>query len=303
MHRYREGFHRPELAPRAALSFDAVFVPGLRREDVPRARSVEEPILLDGVRARIDRDLDTNQTRLERERLALALAVGAAERRIFFSYPRIDLDQVRPRVPSFYALEAVRAAEGRLPDFAELARRAETAANTPASRLAEADHPIRTTAIDDAEHDLAVLSHIMALSDVGAGRARHLLTVNPYLARALRSRYQRWSANWTSADGLLSQSDAVRAIMGRHRLAARSYSPTALQNFARCPYRFFLQAVHGLAPREMPAMIDELDPLQRGSLIHDVQFELFARLRNESLLPVRPGNLERARVLLEDRQR
>ena len=78
----------------------------------------------------IEGDLATNQTRLERERLALALAAGAAERRIFFSYPRIDLDQARPRVPSFYALEAVRSAEGRLPDFAELARRAETAATT-----------------------------------------------------------------------------------------------------------------------------------------------------------------------------
>ena len=41
-----------------------------------------------------------------------------------FSYPRVDLDQGRPRVPSFYTLELMRAAEGRLPGFAELARRA-----------------------------------------------------------------------------------------------------------------------------------------------------------------------------------
>jgi hypothetical protein len=278
------------------LSFDAVFVPGLAEKMFPR-KIVEEPILLDGVRARIEADLATNQTRLERERLALMLAAGAAERRIFFSFPRMDLDQARPRVPSFYALEAVRSAEGRLPDFAELARRAETAATT---RLGWPAPPDPTAAIDDAEHDLAILSDLMALSDAGAGRARYLLTANPYLARALRSRYQRWGPNWTSADGLLSRSDAIRTIMGRHALAARSYSPTALQNFARCPYRFFLQAVQGLGPREVPAIIDELDPLQRGSLIHDVQFELFARLRNENLLPVRPGNLDRARLLLEE---
>jgi ATP-dependent helicase/nuclease subunit B len=293
--RYGRVFIGPIDAARG-LSFDAVFVPGLAEKMFPR-KIVEEPILLDAVRTRIEGDLATNQTRLERERLALALAAGAAERRILFSYPRIDLDQARPRVPSFYALEAVRSAEGRLPDFAELARRAETAATT---RLGWPAPPDPTTAIDDAEHDLAILSDLMALSDAGAGRARYLLTVNPYLARALRSRYQRWSPNWTSADGLLSRSDAVRAIMGRHALTARSYSPTALQNFARCPYRFFLQAVHGLAPREMPVMIDELDPLQRGSLIHDVQFELFARLRNENLLPVRLGNLDRARLILEE---
>jgi ATP-dependent helicase/DNAse subunit B len=74
----------------------------------------------------------------------------------------------------------------------------------------------------------------------------------------------------------------------------RSYSPTALQSYARCPYRFFLYSVHRLVPRLEPEPIDELDPLQRGSLIHDIQFELFARLRREHRLPIRPDRLERA---------
>ena len=34
--------------------------------------------------------------------------------------------------------------------------------------------------------------------------------------------------------------------------------------------------------------------------IHDVQCELFARLRNENLLLVQPGNLDRVRLLLEE---
>ena len=45
-------------------------------------------------------------------------------RAAMFSYPRVDLDQGRPRVPSFYTLELMSAAEGRLPGFDELARRA-----------------------------------------------------------------------------------------------------------------------------------------------------------------------------------
>jgi hypothetical protein len=59
----------------------------------------------------------------------------------------------------------------------------------------------------------------------------------------------------------------------------RSYSPTALQNYAACPYKFFLQAIHKLAPREISEAIDELDPLQRGSLINQIQFELFERTK------------------------
>jgi ATP-dependent helicase/nuclease subunit B len=75
--------------------------------------------------------------------------------------PQIDgfffLQQGR-RVPSFYALEAVRAAEGRLPNFAELDRRAEAES---AARIGwpAPDDPAK--AIDHAEYDLAVLARFL----------------------------------------------------------------------------------------------------------------------------------------------
>jgi hypothetical protein len=276
------------------LSFDAVFAPGLAEKMFPR-KIVEEPILLDAVRQQIG-GLPTNQNRLEEERLALALVAGAADERICFSYPRLDLEQARPRVPSFYGLEAFRAAEGTLPDFAELARRAETATNARLGWPAPSDP---AEAIDDAEYDLALLSRLEAQGLGTSGAARHLVTANPFLGRALRARYQRWGRTWTASDGLLSCSDAVRTVMAKHTLGVRSFSPTALQDYAKCPYRFFLHAIHGLAPREVPEAIDELDPLQRGSLIHEVQFELFAWLQKEGLLPVRPSNLREAQERLD----
>jgi hypothetical protein len=105
------------------------------------------------------------------------------------------------------------------------------------ARLGWPAPPDPIDAIDNAEHDLAILDRLTA--------------ANPYLARALRVRYQRWGRSWTPADGLVSRSETIQAIMSRHTLGSRSYSPTALQNYARCPYRFFLQAIHGLAPREV----------------------------------------------------
>jgi ATP-dependent helicase/nuclease subunit B len=294
-HRYGKVFIGPIEAARGQ-SFDTVFVPGLAERMFPR-KIVEEPILLDSLRKQISGALATNQSRLENERLALALAVGTAETRICFSYPRLDLQaQPRPRVPSFYALEALRASEGRLPDFTELARRAETAT---AARLGWPGPPDPMDAIDDAEHDLAILERLATAGRRDAGAARYLISANPYLARALRARYQRWSNSWTTSDGLVSRSEMVRAAMAKHALDVRSYSPTALQVYPRCPYRFFLYAVHRLAPRLEPEPIDELDPLQRGSLIHDVQFELFARLQREALLPIRPGILDRVHKELD----
>jgi RecB family exonuclease len=294
-HRYGKVFVGPVEAARG-LSFDAVFVPGLAERMFPR-KIVEEPILLDTLREQISGGLVTNQSRLENERLALALAVGAAEARICFSYPRLDLQaQPRPRVPSFYALEALRATEGRLPDFTELARRAETPTT---ARLGWSGPPDPADAIDSAEHDLAILDRLAAVGRPDAGAARYLVTANPHLARALRARYQRWSKSWTGADGLVSRSEMARAAMAQHALAARSYSPTSLQTYARCPYRFFLYGILRLTPRLEPEPIDELDPLQRGSLIHDIQFELFARLRREALLPIRAGNLNRVHKELD----
>src|SRR5262249_5837181 len=121
--RYGKVFVGPVEAARG-MSFYAAFVPGLAERLFPR-KIVEEPIILDRFRSKLSGDLTTNVQRVARERQALALAVGAAERRLYLSYPRVDLEQARPRVPSFYALEAIRAAEGHLPNFAELDQRAE----------------------------------------------------------------------------------------------------------------------------------------------------------------------------------
>ncbi|MGH7897499.1 MAG: PD-(D/E)XK nuclease family protein [Candidatus Binatia bacterium] len=279
------------------LSFDVVCVPGLAEKLFPRSVR-EDPILVDAARAALAADLATNEDRVRAERQALRLAVGAAERTLVFSYPRLDLDKGRPRVPSFYGLEAVRAAEGRLPGFDELAARAEHVAQTrigwPAPLAAE-------DAIDEAEHDLAVLEAVIRLDEErSVGMARYLLDANPHLGRALRFRARRWLRRWTPADGLLDPGPAALEALSRHRLAERSFSPTALENFATCPYRFLLHAIHRLAPREVPEPLEEMSPLQRGSLVHEVQFDLFRRLDEERLLPVVPSNLERARGVLDE---
>jgi ATP-dependent helicase/nuclease subunit B len=278
------------------LSFDVVFVPGMAEKMFPQ-KIIEEPLLLDVKRVQLGQDLATNPSRLENERVALGLAIGAAETRVCLSFPRIDLDQARPRVPSFYALEALRAAEGRLPDFAELGRRAEAASESRLGWPAPLDPK---SAIDDAEHDLSVLADLTKGRAATAGAARYLVTANRHLARALRNRFLRWKRSWTPADGLLAGGPATRSALDQHGFAQRSYSPTSLQAYAQCPYRFFLKSIHGLSPREVPASVDVLDPLQRGSLIHDIHFELLGRLRDKGMLPVAPNNLAQAYLELDE---
>jgi ATP-dependent helicase/nuclease subunit B len=276
------------------LAFDVVFVPGLAEKLFPQ-KVTEDPILPDPVRRSMD--LPTNADRSAAERLALRIAIGAATRRVVVSYPRLDLEQSRPRTPSFYGLEVLRAAEGELPGFDELARRSNVTGAPKVGWPAPADPK---DAIDYAEHDLSLLDAVLRRPEAeSVGMARYLLTSNVHLARALRARGRRWLKGWTAADGLVHPDPQARAALARHELAARSYSPTGLQNYAACPYRFVLQAIHRLAPREEPAQLEELDPLQKGSLIHETLFALHAELRQAGLLPVTAQNLEAARARLD----
>jgi CRISPR/Cas system-associated exonuclease Cas4 (RecB family) len=278
------------------LSFDVVFVPGVAERLFPQKVS-EEPILRDRVRAALG--LDTNDDRIERERLALRVAVGAARVRLYISYPRVDMDQSRPRVPSFYGLEVIRAAEGALPGFDELARRAEEASGARIGWPAPRDPG---QAIDEAEYDLALLEALFQRSEQDTvGTARYLLSSNAHLARALRFRARRWTVKkWMPVDGLVDPTGRARVALDRHALTARSFSPTALQTFASCPYKFLLHAVHRLSPRESAEAIEEMDPLQRGSLVHETLFELLEALREGDLLPVAERNLDRCRDLLDE---
>jgi ATP-dependent helicase/nuclease subunit B len=95
-------------------------------------------------------------------------------------------------------------------------------------------------------------------------------------------------------DGLVDHDPKVLEILSRHRASERAYSPTALQHFAACPYRFFLQALLHLEPRGKKAAIEKLDPLTRGALFHEVQFAFLSALRAEGGLPLRPEGLAHA---------
>jgi RecB family exonuclease len=72
-----------------------------------------------------------------------------------------------------------------------------------------------------------------------------------------------------------------------------------MQNFAACPYRFVLQALHRLAPREEPVAIEKIDPLEKGSLVHETLFELFQQLLRRGLVPITAETFEEMRVELE----
>ena len=276
-------------------SFRIVFVPGLAERMFPQ-RIREDALLPDTRREAADSALATQARRAADERLQLTLAAGAASERLYVSYPRVELNESRQRVPSFYVLDIARAIEGHIPPASTLTARASVAGGAaldwPAPRVAD-------TAIDDFEHDLATMAALLRNSSESVkGRARYLYELSPELQRSLSSRWLRWTRKWDPADGIVRSTDATRAALASQRLGARPYSLTALQRYSACPYQFLMAAIYRLAPLEAPAPLQKMDPLTRGDLFHQMQASALRRLQADGLLPLSAATLGDAQLRL-----
>ena len=272
-------------------SFEVVFIPALAERMFPQ-KPREDPLLLDEARHALDLALPDQTERAELEKLQLRLAIGAAEQRLYVSFPTVEIGEGRPRVPSLYALEIWRAMTGRVPSGDELQQ---IAARVSRATLAWPAPAERGEAIDALEHDLATLRALVDEPDQRArGRAQYILQLNECLQRSVRERFMRARRSWSHWDGIVLATDRLLPILARERLGARRYSLSALQKYAICPYQFLLSAIYRLRPAEDLEALQRMDPLTRGSIFHEIQTSFYRRLQSEGALPVTDANRDRA---------
>ena len=266
-------------------AFRVVFVAGLAERMFPQ-RPHEDPMLLDReMRIPLDAGLPLQEDRAKTERLLLRLAVGAANERLWLSYPRLELAESRPRVPSFYALDVMRAITGRIPQPQQLqdAAAAEGGAGLawPAPRHA-------ADAIDDLEHDLSVLHELLHTEPPASvrGHAHYLLKLNEPLKRSVVARWSRGRSAWTPYDGITRVTGMTKPMLESQRLGNRPYSLSALQKYSACPYQFLLSAIYRLEPPRDIEPLQKLDPLTRGSIFHEAQARFFRQVQQDGRLPL-----------------
>ena len=279
-------------------AFRVVFVAGLAERVFPE-RPHEDPMLLDNeMRVPLACGLPVQEDRARTERLLLRLAVGAATERLYLSYPRMDVAESRPRVPSFYVLDIMRAITGRIPRHERLR---EDAAERGGASLAWPAPARAEDAIDDLEHDLSVLKRLMAIEPRTnvRGQAHYLLKLNDALRRSVTARWARGRSLWSQWDGITRVTGMTKPMLDGQRLSARPYSLSALQKFAACPYQFLLSAIYRLEPPPEIEPLQKLDPLMRGSIFHEAQAEFFRELKRDGRLPLQPDGVADALATLD----
>ena len=278
------------VAPLSALrgtAFDTVFVLGLVEGAFPPPVR-DDPLLSDRARssvAALTRRSDVVAS--ERADYLAALAAGTAR---VLTTPRADRRAQRPARPAPWLLETASHLAGRPVLASELDPGHVTTQEASWLQLVasfESALEHAPTAGSLQEHHLRGL---LAWKAARRPLVRHPLAVaRPDLRTgftAIRARGRRNLGPW---DGVIG------ARAGLAPGAEQILSPTSLENWAHCPFRYFMAKVLRVEELERPEARERVSPAERGTIIHDVLQEFVAEFPR--LAPDQPWSADERAAL------
>ncbi len=263
------------------------FILGLDDSHFP-GRGPDDPVLLDPERERISSGLAVTADSLRERLYAMASLAASLRGRATFSYPAYDILEEREAFPSSLVLQVHRLVSGDTAcsyeglDAALAAAAARAGRPDPAGFLPGG--PER--AIDGTDWWLDRLR--------GRGRPAGALT-------AVRRRFPGLDAGIRAEDARAGET--LTEYEGVVRIDGRRFDPllnpdlqvsaSRLESLVKCPFGYFLKYLLGVGPPE-EIELDRarwLDPLNRGTLLHDILYEFMALItrQGERADPVRHG--------------
>lgn len=245
------------------LSFRAVYVIGVNDGRFPRVIQ-EDAFLRDRHRRWIELDLGYKLPEklkaIHEEQLLWYLLVNSARELLVLSSHRVD-ERNRPAVPSPYLAELERCA-GPIP-----------VENVPRPLSQKATRLSLYREIRLLPQELAVLWSVLQRDphDV-LDRIHPNWIVLVRAERALRE-HERTSGALGVFDGCVGALETVH-----RRLFENGCSPTELDEYARCPFRYFASRVLQIDALVDPGAVEEVSPSEWGTLIHEILRETYATL-------------------------
>lgn len=272
--RFGDGVFVGRVGDVVGAAFDRVHVVGIVEGSFPRS-AAPASLVTESDRRALDA-LDTaDRRRRDQHRDFLAAMAAAGSRTL--GMPRSDPRSGRPRHASPWLLDAASDLHGsRL--FGETLTRIEDQGEwlirLPSAEATLLGGPVPLSLTERDARELAALRREGTRLPGDA-----LATAAPRLARGLDAVAGRASDRATEWDGIVGPGVAA--------LADRAHSPTSLENWPACPFRYFLGQVLRIRPLDTPEEIETLSGLDRGSLVHDV-LEAFVRERGLGKPPDEP---------------
>lgn len=243
------------------MACDHLFILGLGERSFPKLQ-VYDPIFDDDDRRAFRAggvDLRCAADRLPAEMLLFVQLVTRPGRGLVLSYPAVD-DKGQDLLPSSFLTAAVGCfADGVVPVER---RRMLIEGYDHDPPLSPAEYRVRWAAT--------------SASDRG-GISDDLFDHLRSAARMVCARFE--SREYSEYDGLLRAPGVVADVRARFG-PTTVVSPTALETYVACPFRFFADQVIKLEPLEDPA--EEVEHTRRGAAVHRALARLHGRLKAEN---------------------
>jgi RecB family exonuclease len=245
-----------------AADFDVIYILGTVEGAFP-PRGREDPLLPDRDRTAVE-GLQLHRDRRVEERHEYLAALASAPWRVL-SFPRADARAQRRLLPSRWLLETARALLG---------------ADLTAEGLRDAEEPQPWLEVvasfeqgvgSDRDPGSTVEYDLRSLLSWREGH--HTVVDHPLAATELRAGFDtmfaRASKDLTAYDGHVTGRAAPDP-------AGRVVSPTSLETWATCPFKYLLGSVLRLRDRPRPEETEVISALDEGSLVHAI-LEEFVR--------------------------
>ena len=242
------------------------FVVGFNQEHFP-GTGYQDPFLLDEERERISGSLKTTEDTLRENLYSMASLISSLRGRAVLSYSSYDIVDERPSFPSSLMLQAFRLVEGdpRLDYSALLERLPEPHGFLPENM---------EKTFDTIDWWLRKLSSDGTLYD-GIDVVKSCF---PELGQGIDALDTRKASKLSAYEGMVQvKGQDVHPLLNRDVIMSSS----RFELLASCPFAYFLNYILGLyKPEEVefdPSVW--LNPLQRGSLIHEIFCAFMSELK------------------------
>ena len=282
----------------AGLRFDRVYLVGMVEGLVP-AQPPDDPLLPQSEREQAG--LPPRSTAAERYDY---LAAAAAGRTRVLTFARGNNIAMREQHPSRWFLEEASHLFGSpvYPSMLSGSHDLVSLREQPwFEEVVSAQNGIDTVSAsqpaDIHDYDLHRLSQWRRLGNRIS--AHHLAQSETVLTRALEMQRARNAAPLTPWDGDLSSASSPAGHIGLSN--SEVFSPTRLQTWATCPFRYFLSNVLGIAAPEQPEEVATISSMERGSLLHSILERFIRTAQQQRAIPAsdQPWTDDHRRQLIE----
>jgi ATP-dependent helicase/nuclease subunit B len=290
----RSGVNILSASAARGLRFPLVVIPGLDEGRFP-AKLRQDPLLLDSERARMG-DLPLKSKRMDEEKLLFDMAARSAEKRLVLMTSRLEESSDREKLPSQFLLRVAAEIRGGAITMRDL-----TQETIEGFRSASLDHP--APAIDEIPVDEGEIRLRQITADRRMARAvlAALAEFDPdRLKQPLAYDRARWTNKLTEFDGLISDPKLIQWTAQKVGASSGQVSASQIEEYAKCPYFFFLKRVMNLEAWEEQGKVEQIDPLERGLAVHSI---LESFLKNSGDAVFQFGSGEDLRNLLEQKAR